>query len=51
MDTPMRWSASPDIDRKLVINPVHIADMVWHIANLPKGVMTGEILLQSIYYQ
>jgi NAD(P)-dependent dehydrogenase (short-subunit alcohol dehydrogenase family) len=51
MDTPMRWSASPDIDRKLVINPVHIADMVWHIANMPKGVMTGEILLQSIYYQ
>jgi NAD(P)-dependent dehydrogenase (short-subunit alcohol dehydrogenase family) len=51
MDTPMRWNATPDIERRLVIDPQLVADMVWHIANLPKGVMTGEILLQSIYYE
>lgn len=51
MDTPMRWNATPDIERRLVIDPQVVADMVWHIANLPKGVVTGEILLQSIYYE
>jgi len=27
-----------------------VAEMIWHVANLPRGTMTGEILLQSEQY-
>ncbi len=51
MDTPMRWSATPDHDRKQVIDPKTVADLVWHVVNLPKGITMGEILIQSVHYQ
>lgn len=50
VDTPMRWAATPDFDRKTVISPETIAETVWHVVNLPKGVSTGEILIQSVHY-
>jgi len=50
VDTPMRWKATPDYDRKLVIDAESIASTVWHLVTLPRGVTAGEILLQSVYY-
>jgi NAD(P)-dependent dehydrogenase (short-subunit alcohol dehydrogenase family) len=47
MDTPMRWAATPDMDRQWVINPDAVADVVWQVVNLPRGVTMGEILMQS----
>jgi NAD(P)-dependent dehydrogenase (short-subunit alcohol dehydrogenase family) len=50
-DTPMRWAATPDFDPKLAIAPETIADSVWWLVSLPKGVTTGEVLLQSIHFE
>lgn len=50
MDTPMRWSATPDFDRKVVINADTLAELVWQAVNLPRGVTMGEILVESIHY-
>lgn len=50
MDTPMRWNATPDMDRQLVIDPSTVADAVAYVAGLPKGVTTGEILIQADQY-
>lgn len=50
MDTPMRWNATPDMDRQLVIDPATVADGVAYIVGLPKGVTTGEILIQADQY-
>ena len=49
-DTPMRWAASPDMDRQLVISPEAIAETVSLLVNLPRGTTTGEILIQSDLY-
>jgi NAD(P)-dependent dehydrogenase (short-subunit alcohol dehydrogenase family) len=49
-DTPMRWAASPDMSRDLVISADTIAETVWYIVNLPRGTSTGEILVQSELY-
>jgi NADP-dependent 3-hydroxy acid dehydrogenase YdfG len=46
----MRWAATPDFDRQLVIDPVTIAETVFWLATLPRGVTTSEFLLQSIYF-
>jgi NAD(P)-dependent dehydrogenase (short-subunit alcohol dehydrogenase family) len=50
VDTPMRWAATPDYSRNLVISAETVAETIWYIANLPRGTMTGEILLQSEQY-
>lgn len=50
MDTPMRWAATPVFDRKDLIQPDTVAEMVWHIVNLPQGITIGEVLLQAIHY-
>jgi NAD(P)-dependent dehydrogenase (short-subunit alcohol dehydrogenase family) len=50
VDTPMRWQATPDYDRKLVIQAETVADLMWQLVTLPRGVTTGEVLLQSVYY-
>ena len=49
-DTPMRWAASPDMSRDLVISAETIAETVWYLVNLPRGTSTGEILVQSELY-
>lgn len=49
-DTPMRWAATPDYDPALLIQPETVAETVWHLVNLPRGVTTSEILLQSINF-
>ena len=50
VDTPMRWAASPEMDRDLVISPESVAETVALLVNLPRGTMAGEILLQSELY-
>jgi NAD(P)-dependent dehydrogenase (short-subunit alcohol dehydrogenase family) len=50
VDTPMRWAATPDFDPKVVISAETVAATVWYIVNLPRGVTTGDILLQSMHY-
>jgi NAD(P)-dependent dehydrogenase (short-subunit alcohol dehydrogenase family) len=50
VDTPMRWAATPDYDRKLVIASETVADLVWHVVNLPRGVTVGDVLIQSVHY-
>lgn len=48
-DTPMRWAATPDYDRKLLITPETIAETVYWLATLPRHVVTSEFLLKSSY--
>jgi NAD(P)-dependent dehydrogenase (short-subunit alcohol dehydrogenase family) len=50
VDTPMRWAATPDYDRKLVIDAETIADTVNYLVHLPRGVTMGEILIESVHY-
>lgn len=50
VDTPMRWEATPDFDRKLVIDPVAIADMVGLLVALPRGATTNEIIITSMHF-
>lgn len=50
MDTPMRWAATPDYDRKLVMDADVVASSIWGLVNLPRGVTSGEVLLQSMHY-
>ncbi len=49
-DTPMRWEATPGMDRNLTISPESIAETVSLLVNLPRGTTTGEILIQSDLY-
>ncbi len=50
MDTPMRWAATPDHDPKLLVKPEIIAETVCQLASLPRGVTSGDILLQTHHY-
>jgi NAD(P)-dependent dehydrogenase (short-subunit alcohol dehydrogenase family) len=50
VDTPMRWAATPDYDRKLVIAAESVAATVWHLVSLPRNTITGEVLIQSAEY-
>lgn len=47
-DTPMRWAATPDYDPAMLISPEAIAEMIWTLCNLPRGVTTSDFVLQSI---
>jgi NAD(P)-dependent dehydrogenase (short-subunit alcohol dehydrogenase family) len=50
MDTPMRWAATPDYDRKQVIDPNVIADAILQTVSLPRGTTSGDILIQSMHF-
>ncbi len=50
MDTPMRWEATPEFDPKVVMDSDVVADTVLLLVQLPRGVSTGEILIQSVHY-
>lgn len=47
-DTPMRWAATPDYDRALLIQPEVVAEAAWHLVNLPRGVTAGDVLIESL---
>jgi NAD(P)-dependent dehydrogenase (short-subunit alcohol dehydrogenase family) len=50
-DTPMRWAATPEFDRKMVLAVETIADTIWWLASLPKGTTTSEFLLRSLHLE
>jgi NAD(P)-dependent dehydrogenase (short-subunit alcohol dehydrogenase family) len=47
-DTPMRWAATPEWDRDLLIDAQTIAEAVGWLVNLPTGATTSEFILQSM---
>lgn len=44
-DTPMRDAASPGVDKSTLVPPGTIADVVWMLVSLPRGLTTSEFLL------
>jgi NAD(P)-dependent dehydrogenase (short-subunit alcohol dehydrogenase family) len=50
VDTPMRWAATPDYERRMVIDPVQVADLAWYVITLPRGATTGDLVVTSMYY-
>ncbi|MDE2749709.1 MAG: SDR family NAD(P)-dependent oxidoreductase [Chloroflexota bacterium] len=50
-DTPMRAAASPDIDKTRLLPPETIADMVYAVATLPRGISTSDFLLYSMAWE
>ncbi len=47
-DTPMRDAASPGIDKSVLVQPETIADMVYSVVSLPRGVTTSDFALYSM---
>ncbi|WP_347350355.1 SDR family NAD(P)-dependent oxidoreductase [Intrasporangium sp.] len=50
VDTPMRWAATPDMDRSLVIGVENIAATVAYLVDLERGVTVDTLLVQSAQY-
>jgi NAD(P)-dependent dehydrogenase (short-subunit alcohol dehydrogenase family) len=44
-DTPMRDAASPGVDKSTLVPPGTIADVVWMLVSLPRGLTTSDFLL------
>ena len=47
-DTPMRDAASPGIDKSILVDAGTIADMVYTVASLPRGITTSDFILYSM---
>ncbi len=47
-DTPMREAASPGIDKSLLVEPQTVAEMVYVVACLPRGITTSDFTLHSL---
>ncbi len=50
MDTPMRWAATPEFDRKQVIPPQAVADLVLLVVSTPNLVYDDVLIPVSIHY-
>ncbi|WP_432518988.1 SDR family NAD(P)-dependent oxidoreductase [Kineococcus sp. SYSU DK006] len=50
VDTPMRWRSTPQMDPELVIAPESIAQLVHTMVTMPRGTVSGVLLLQSDLY-
>ena len=50
VDTPMRWAATPDFDRKVVISTETVAQYVSYVVILPRGTTMSELLVESMHY-
>jgi short-subunit dehydrogenase len=51
VDTPMRDIASPGIDKAMLVMPETVADMVYHVVSLPRGITTSDFLLHSMNWE
>ncbi|MBZ0301704.1 MAG: SDR family oxidoreductase [Anaerolineae bacterium] len=49
-DTPMRDAASPGVDKSTLVPAETIAEMVWTLVSLPRGITTSDFLLTSLRY-
>lgn len=47
-NTPMRWDATPDADPATLVEPETIADAVWFVVSLPKGITTSDFTIHSM---
>jgi NAD(P)-dependent dehydrogenase (short-subunit alcohol dehydrogenase family) len=45
-DTPMRWASTPNWDPNTLVKAETIADVVWTIVSLPRGITMGEVVIQ-----
>ena len=50
-DTPMRVAASPGIDKSILVHTDTIADMVYAVVSLPRGITTSDFVLYSMLWQ
>lgn len=50
-DTPMRDDASPGIDKSILVKPETIADMVYAVVSLPRGITTSNFVLSSMLWE
>ena len=50
-DTPMRDAASPGIDKSVLVQPETIADMLYSVVSLPRGVTTSDFALYSMRWE
>ena len=50
-DTPMREAASPGIDKRVLVQPQTIADMVYAVVSLPRGIATSDFTLHSLRWE
>jgi len=50
IDTPRRWSSTPEYDRKRVLSPLVVADLIIWIASHPELTFESEIVPISIRY-
>jgi NAD(P)-dependent dehydrogenase (short-subunit alcohol dehydrogenase family) len=50
MDTPMRWSATPDFDRARVLPPEAVADLIVLLAAHPEMTLEDGVLSSAVAY-
>lgn len=50
-DTPMRDDASPGIDKTVLVMPETIADIVYTVVSLPRGISTSNFVLYSMNWE
>lgn len=50
-DTPMRAAASPGIDKSILVQPETIADMVYALVTLPRGISASDFVLYSMRWE
>jgi len=51
VDTPMRDVASPGIDKSILVMPETVADMVYTVVSLPRGITTSDFVLQNMTWE
>ena len=50
-DTPMRAAASPGIDKSILVHTSTIAEMVYAVVSLPRGITTSDFVLYSMLWE
>ncbi len=50
-DTPMRDAASPGIDKSILVHTDTIAEMVYAVVSLPRGITTSDFVLYSMLWE
>ncbi len=50
-DTPMREAASPGIDKAILVPVDTIAEMVYAVVSLPRGISTSDFVLYSMLWE
>ena len=51
VDTPMRDDASPGIDKSILVMPQTVADMIYTVVSLPRGITTSDFVIQNMNWE